>query len=354
MRAGRGAARSAAGAGCKRDAALGAPDSFLLVAPVPPRDGAGASRARRAFRSSPTVALDDPHAVPLHQQFAVGFAGEVLRTDYLAKQLVREIDVGGRRYADGQRASAREPTVLIMGGARAGGPTSRGVALKGSFGGEDEHADVLAGRGRRLSGPRPRAAADAGRGARVCWPRRASRPATPLNPTQPLVDRLRARARGHRARVAGRGGARGDAAGRRGHQPRSATLFAAVRENRYALGADGAPRPAARAARGPGRGGDGALSPGPVEDGRPEDRARRGLRAVRQGSRSRRGSARRPCSARSATSRRSCCRPGRAPSWRASRPRDIADLVEAYGRALPAERVGDHRGSSSSRPSARP
>ena len=55
------------------------------------------------------VEIDNPHAVPLHQRFAVGFASEVLRTDYLAKQLIREIDVGGHRYADGQRAAARPP-----------------------------------------------------------------------------------------------------------------------------------------------------------------------------------------------------------------------------------------------------
>ena len=119
-------------------------DSFVVVAPVPPRDGA-AVKSKSGLPVVATVALDDPHAVPLHQQFAIGFAGEVLRTDYLAKQLVREIEVGGRRYSDGQRASAREPTVLVMGGARPGAPaTSRGVALKGSFGGEDEHADALA------------------------------------------------------------------------------------------------------------------------------------------------------------------------------------------------------------------
>ena len=105
----------------------------MVVAPVPPREGA-AVKSKSGLPVVTTVALDDPHAATLHQQFAIGFSGEVLRTDYLAKQLVREIEVGGRRYADGPRAAAREPTVLIMGGARAAGPTSRGVALKGTFG----------------------------------------------------------------------------------------------------------------------------------------------------------------------------------------------------------------------------
>jgi hypothetical protein len=136
-----------AAAGCKRDAALGAPDSFVVVAPMPPRDGATA-KSKSGFPLVKTVPLDDPHAASLHQQFAVGFASEVLRTDYLAKQLLREIQVGGRRYGDSVRAAAREPTVLVMGGPRNAvnptGPILRGVALKGSFGGEDEHGDLLA------------------------------------------------------------------------------------------------------------------------------------------------------------------------------------------------------------------
>src|SRR5204863_915532 len=137
------AATCAARAGCKRDTALAPPDSFLIVAPAPPRDNA-AARSKAGLPFVAKVDLDNPHAMPMHQQFAVGFAGEVLRTDYLAKQLVREIEVGGRRYGDGPRAAAREPTVLIMGGARAGGPISRGIALPGSFGGEDDYPELLA------------------------------------------------------------------------------------------------------------------------------------------------------------------------------------------------------------------
>ncbi|HEY5449463.1 MAG TPA: hypothetical protein VIQ54_11970, partial [Polyangia bacterium] len=121
-----------AGAGCKRDTTLGAPDSFLLVAPV-----SGGAKSKSGLPVVTEVEIDNPHAVPLHQKFAVGFASEVLRTDYLAKQLIREIDVGGHRYADAQRAAAREPTVLIMGGSRASGPIARGIALKGTFGGDE-------------------------------------------------------------------------------------------------------------------------------------------------------------------------------------------------------------------------
>jgi hypothetical protein len=230
-----------AGTSCKRDTTLGAPDSFLLVAPLPPRDGA-AVKSKSGIPVVEKVAIDNPHAVPLHQKFAVGFASEVLRTDYLAKQLIREIDVGGHRYSDGQRASAREPTVLIMGGARTGGPTSRGVALKGSFGGEDEYADVFAAAidaypdhdralSQTLAGTLGLLAA-----SRVVA-------ADAPDPTQPLViayaRALEVIAREWR-----------DGEGPAGMLPPDAgtaaqrDLFAAVRENRYSLGADGAPRPA--------------------------------------------------------------------------------------------------------------
>jgi hypothetical protein len=232
-----------AGAGCKRDTTVGAPDSFLLVAPVPPRDGAAAAiKSKAGLPVVAKVPIDDPHAVPLHQKFAVGFASEVLRTDYLAKQLIRELAVGAHRYSDGQRASAREPTVLIMGGPRAGGPTSRGIALKGSFGGEDEYADVLAAaidaypdHDRALSQTL------AGTLGLLAASRVAAADAP--DPTQPLVvayaRALEVIAREWR-----------DGEGPAGMLPPDAgsaaqrDLFAAVRENRYTLGADGAPRPA--------------------------------------------------------------------------------------------------------------
>jgi hypothetical protein len=234
------AAALGAGAGCKRDPALGAPDSFVVVAPVPLRDGA-AVKSKSGFPVVVTVPLDNPHAAKLHQQFAVGFAAEVLRTDYLAKQLVREIEVGGHRYADGPRAAAREPTVLIMGGARASGPTSRGVALKGSFGGEDEHADILAvtvdaypDHDRAL----PQTLAGA---LGLLAASRVASTSAP-DPTHPLVigysRALEVVAREWRVGEGPAGAVLADAG-----TSAQRELFAAVRENRYVLGADGAPRP---------------------------------------------------------------------------------------------------------------
>jgi hypothetical protein len=232
----------AAGGACKRDAALGGPDGFLVVAPVPPRDGA-AAKSKSGFPLVTAVALDDAHAVPLHQQFALGFAGEVLRTDYLAKQLVREIDIGGRRYSDRQRISAREPTVFVLGGARPGAPaTSRGLAVKGSFGGEDEHADAMTvavdaypDHDRALSQTLVGAIG-------LLAASRVADPAAP-NAAHPLVvgyaRALEVVAREWRVGEGPAGAMPADAG-----TSAQRDLFTAVRENRYATDAAGAPRPA--------------------------------------------------------------------------------------------------------------
>ena len=231
----------AAGAACKRDGALGAPDSFVITAPVPHRDGA-AVKSKSGLPVVATVPLDDPHATVLHQKFAGGFASEVLRTDYLAKQLVREIEVGGHRYAAAMRAAASEPTVVVMGGARTAGPTSRGVALKGMFGGDDEHPDALAitvdaypDHDRAL----PQTLA--GLLGTLAASRVAAADAP--DPKHPLVvgyaRALEVVAREWREGEGPAGAVLPDAG-----TAAQRDLFAAVRENRYGLGADGAPRPA--------------------------------------------------------------------------------------------------------------
>jgi len=88
------------------------------------------------------LALDDPRAAPLYKQLTVGFPGEVLRTDYLAKQLVRDANVGGRRYPAPARAAAAEPTAFLV-GAPDGKEVERGLATKGTFGALDVHPDVV-------------------------------------------------------------------------------------------------------------------------------------------------------------------------------------------------------------------
>ena len=72
------------------------------------------------------VAPDDPRAEPLYRQLTVGFASEVLRTDYLAKQLVRELTAGAHPYGGGVRAAAAEPTVFVVGSPHGTGGPLRG------------------------------------------------------------------------------------------------------------------------------------------------------------------------------------------------------------------------------------
>ena len=306
----------------------------MLVAPAPARDGVAAT-SKSGLPLMAKVDVDNPHAVPLHQQFAVGFAGEVLRTDYLAKQLIREIDLGGRRYGDGPRASARQPTVLVMGGARAGGPTSRGLAFKGSFGGEDAYPELLtvaidaypdhdralpqtlAGLLGTLAASRV-AAADA------------------PDPKHPLVigyaRALEVVAREWRVGEGPAGSMPADAG-----TAQQRELFAAVRENRYAVGPDGAPRPAAELLADPnvaatviyrlaqsktvGR----KIAPDAVYAPFVKDRVPEGISPAAVLGPFRNFQAK------------------LLSAWaravlEGKPPRDIADLVDAYGRALPAER----------------
>jgi len=319
--------------GCKRDPAMGAPDSFVVVAPLPQREGA-AVKSKSGLPVVATVALDDPHAATLHQQFAIGFAGEVLRTDYLAKQLVREIEVGGRRYGDGPRAAAREPTVLIMGGARAAGPTSKGVALKGTFG-EDEHADALAiivdaypDHDRAL----PQTLAGA---LGLLAASRVAGTDAP-NATHPLVigyaRALEVVAREWRVGEGPAGAIQADAG-----TAAQRNLFAAVRENRFSLGEDGAPRPARDLLADPGvtatvlyrlaqsKTVGRKIAPDAVYAPFVKDRVPEGISPAAVLGPFRNFQAK----LLSAWAR--AVLEGKPPA-------DIADLVDAYGRALPAER----------------
>lgn len=229
---------------CHRDRSLGLPDSFVVYAPIE-----GAPRSAAGLALVAPVAADDPRAEPLYRQLNLGFASEVLRTDYLAKQLVREANVGGKRYPDDARAAAAQPTAFVVGGA-VGDKTGRGLALKGTFGGVDEHPEIgwmalpaypdqdralpqtLAG----LIGYSAAARVAAG---------------APTPPPRPLLEGY-----AQALEVIAREWRMGE--GPAGTLPANAgtstqrELFAAVRENKYVLGADGAPRAAADLLEDPG------------------------------------------------------------------------------------------------------
>lgn len=327
------AAGVAGAAGCHRDRSLGPADSFSVFAPL--EEGGGAKHSPSGLTVVSTVAPDDPRAEPLYRQLTVGFASEVLRTDYLAKQLVREANVGGKRYPEVNRAEAAQPTAFIVGGAMAD-KTGRGVALKGTFGGADDHPDLA-----WISLPaypdQDRALPQTLAGL-IGWQaaaRVAAGAATP--PPRPLLDGY-ARA----LEVIAREWRMGE--GPAGTLPANAgtstqrELFAAVRENRYVLGPDGAPRAAADLLEDPGvaatvlyrlaqsKAVGRKVAPPEVYAPFVTDRVPEGVSPAAVLGPFRNFQA------------KLLSAWGRA-VLEGRPPRDIGDLVEAYARALPAERA---------------
>lgn len=103
--------------GCRRaDAPLGAADSYVVYE----NKAAGSADSPAKPGSLPVfheASLDDPRALPIHRNAMEGFLGELLRTDYLAKQLLRD-GWRGQMFGPTARAAAAEPTALILGGSR--------------------------------------------------------------------------------------------------------------------------------------------------------------------------------------------------------------------------------------------
>jgi hypothetical protein len=129
-----------AAVGCDRgDGALGPPDSYLVFAPLLDEGGKPRHTATGLPVLSP-LALDNVQAAPLHKLFAVGFAGEILRTDYLVKQLIRDAEWQGRRFPPDAVRAASHPTVFQVG--RALPEAGVGVALRGFLGRATEHPQV--------------------------------------------------------------------------------------------------------------------------------------------------------------------------------------------------------------------
>jgi len=114
--------------GCRSDPAapLGPPDSYLLfAASSPPAISPG---------GFPVVAAMDLHertAAPVARLLEDGFAAEALRTVYLAKQLVREGSVAGRRTPEAGRALAADALYIVVGIDRV--PVGRGLAVSRSL-----------------------------------------------------------------------------------------------------------------------------------------------------------------------------------------------------------------------------
>jgi hypothetical protein len=232
---------------CHRDTALGLPDSYLVFTPAV--DGTGA--ARKSASGLPLLeplALDDQRAVPLEKQIAVGIVGEILRTDYLSKQLVRDVSFGGKSFPAAARVAAAEPTIIVIG--RGLEPFGVGFANKGFFGGATERPELAwVGFKEDVGDDRALPQTVTAQLARRTVTRVVDPAASPGSAV--LVDgyvrameviarewRVGEGPQGAVAPDAGTGTQRG--------------LFAGVRENQFAAGPDGAPRAAAELLADPG------------------------------------------------------------------------------------------------------
>lgn len=113
-----------AGAACRTDglSALGPPDSYVVLVPASGPDP-GPQRVP-VFRKLDATSAP---AQPLTRLLVDGFASEMLRTVYLAKQFVREADLEGRRFPDAGRALAAHAFPIAIGLDRT--PYGRGFAL---------------------------------------------------------------------------------------------------------------------------------------------------------------------------------------------------------------------------------
>lgn len=119
--------------GCDRSKGpLGPPDSYVIYEPMP--DAPAGSAQPRLMRP---VAVEDPRAVPIHSGATDGFIGEMLRTDYLVKELLRT-GVEGKPFSSIAQAQAGEPTVLVLAGPRAARSEQAalgvGIELTAAFG----------------------------------------------------------------------------------------------------------------------------------------------------------------------------------------------------------------------------
>ncbi len=135
------------GTGCRGKSSgesLGLPDAYLLFVPQAAGKGDSARRGPSGLPILEPLALDDSRAVPYHKLFAVGFAAELLRTDYLRKQFVREAQLDGRRFPPEAVAAASQPTIFVLAGDPPFVPPGegRGIATLGFFGGASEHPNA--------------------------------------------------------------------------------------------------------------------------------------------------------------------------------------------------------------------
>ena len=116
-------------AGCQsnKNKPLAPPDSYLLFVPSESADkSSGPLKVEKASLKTDAVQ-------PVPRLLENGFASEMLRTVYLAGQYLRDAVVDGQRFPDLARANGSLPVCLVVGVDRTS--YSRGLAIKGGFGG---------------------------------------------------------------------------------------------------------------------------------------------------------------------------------------------------------------------------
>jgi hypothetical protein len=331
-------AAGVSGGACSRDTTLGVPDAYLLYTPAVDASGT-------AFLSAgglPVLApldLEDARAVQLEKQIAVGIVGEILRTDYLAKQLVRDVSFGGKAFPEAARAAAREPTVIVVG--RGVPALGVGLALKGFWGAPTDHAGVpWAGFREDVGDDRAMPQTVTGVLSRRIISRIVSGSVDPAAASV-LVDgyaqALEVIAREWRVGEGPAGAVAPDAG--TGTQR---ALFAGVRQNQFAVASDGTPRPARELLADPGLAATviyrlaqsqavgRKVAPDDVYAPFVSDRVPPGVSPAAVLGPFRNFQAKLLTAWARAT-------------LAGTPPRDIADLVEAYARALPAERAEAYR-----------
>jgi hypothetical protein len=123
--------------GCGDDS-LGPPESYVLLGPVdPPKQSApgGYPVVQKLERA-------DPAAQAIERQFADGYAAEMVQTVHLVKQLVRNGAPGGKRFPEAARTAAGEPLCLVV-GPGGGAAQTRGLAFPHFLGQPRERASTV-------------------------------------------------------------------------------------------------------------------------------------------------------------------------------------------------------------------
>jgi hypothetical protein len=115
--------------GCRSDKGkpIAPADSYVLF--VPSEDGGKADGALKVEKAN----VNNQAVQPVPGLLESGFASEMLRTVYLAGQYLRDATVDGHRFSDLGRANGSLPLCLVVGVDQT--PYGRGLAIKGGFGG---------------------------------------------------------------------------------------------------------------------------------------------------------------------------------------------------------------------------